>query len=337
MEIQGIRQSARGWEVSVQRKGKRKSAVCKTKAAAIARKAELEKLLLLQASSAPVSAIANSATTLGEAAALSLADRWANVKSIDAVHSYLKQVLDFLGPDTKLAAIDRQDLLAMQKHYQAQGNKNRTVNKKLGIVHSIMKDAFDDKLLHSIPKFPKKLEMRDLKERVFSKEEEALFLAYFRQSPGREEGADIFAWLLDTCARWGELQTLKKWNVDLVANRVTYEARKAKNLGSVPLTKRCQLIAQKYLARKTKNGRLFDVSYGTWKLWLKDAKAALGIEDPRLTTHCTRHTCATRLAEGNVSLAMIMQYGGWTSLKSVRRYLHIQTDALLPCVEVLEG
>jgi hypothetical protein len=38
-----------------------------------------------------------------------------------------------------------------------------------------------------------------------------------------------------------------------------------------------------------------------------------------------------------MSLAVIMTYGGWTSLKSVRRYLHVQTDALLGCIEVLEG
>ena len=82
---------------------------------------------------------------------------------------------------------------------------------------------------------------------------------------------------------------------------------------------------------------MFDVTYDTWKLWFNDAKHTLGIHDPKLTTHCTRHTCATRLAEGNMSLAIIMQYGGWTSLKSVRRYLHVQTDALLGCVEVLEG
>ena len=57
---------------------------------------------------------------------------------------------------------------------------------------------------------------------------------------------------------------------------------------------------------------MFNVTYDTWKLWFNDAKHTLGIHDPKLTT-CTRHTCATRLAEGNMSLAVIMTYGGWTS------------------------
>ena len=65
----------------------------------------------------------------------------------------------------------------------------------------------------------------------------------------------------------------------------------------------------KYRNRRLKNGRMFNVTYNTWKLWFNDAKHTLGIHDPKLTTHCTRHTCATRLAGGNMSLAVIMTYG----------------------------
>ena len=87
MEIKGIRQAARGWEVSIQRNGQRKTALCKTKAAAKVRKAELKQLLVLETSSAQVFGTFTSTITLGEAADLSLADRWANIASMDAVSS----------------------------------------------------------------------------------------------------------------------------------------------------------------------------------------------------------------------------------------------------------
>ena len=335
METKGIRQTKRGWEVSVTHKGTRKTAVCKTKGEAKARRTELLNQLLLQAaSSAPVSSAQGSVITLEAAANRSLADRWAHVKSKDAVLSYLTQVLDFLGRDTLLSAIDKDDLLSMQQFFISSGNRAGTVNKKLGIVRSIMGDAVEDRLLHGLPGFPKKLGAKALKDRVFSKEEERAFIDYFLQYPGREEGADIFCFLLDTCARWGEVAKLKTWDVDLTLNKVTFEDRKANNLGSVPLTKRAQQIGSKYQERR---GRMFDVSYDAFNRWFNEGKAVLGIDDPRLTVHCTRHTCATRLAEGNVSLAMIMTFGGWSSLKSVKRYLHVQTDALLGCVDVLEG
>ena len=98
MDIKGIRPTHRGWEVSVSHKGNRKTAVCKTKAEAKTRRAELlNQLLLQEASSARVGVTAPSTITLKEAADRSLADRWAHIKSLDAVWSYLKQVLDFLG------------------------------------------------------------------------------------------------------------------------------------------------------------------------------------------------------------------------------------------------
>jgi integrase len=335
MDIKGIRPTHRGWEVSVSHQGNRKTAVCKTKAEAKARRAELLNQLLLQhATSARVGVTVPSTITLKEAADRSLADRWAHIKSKDAVWSYLKQVLDFLGRDTLLSAIDKDDLLAMQNYFISTGNRAGTVNKKLAIVRSIFTDAIEDELVDRAPKFPKKLGSKALKDRVFSKEEEQAFIAYFRQYPGREEGADIFCFLLDSCARWGEINRLKTWDVDLQAARVTFEDRKANNLGSVPLTKRAQQIAAKYQHRR---GQMFEVSYDTFNRWFNEGKALLGITDPRLTIHCTRHTCATRLAEANVSLAQIMTFGGWSSLKSVKRYLHVQTDALLSCVSALEA
>ena len=103
----------------------------------------------------------------------------------------------------------------------------------------------------------------------------------------------------------GEVDKLKSWDVDPTANRVTLEDRKANNLGSVPSTRRAQQIAAKYQHRR---GRMFDVPYDTFNRWFNEGKALLGITHPRLTPHCTRHTRATRSAEANVSLALIMQY-----------------------------
>ena len=336
MKTKGISQTRKGWTVSVSRNGVRRTALCRTKAAALERQRELlSELYLDEPWSAPLTRIPSNAITLGDAAQRSLADRWSNVKSLDSVKSYLFQVLDFLGDDTQLAAIDRMDLAAMQKHYVNAGNAGGTVNKKLAILRSIFTDARDDKLISDIPKFPKKIATRALKDRVFSKQEEAAFIEYF-QKAGREEGADIFCFLLDTCARWGEAEKLKVWDVDFVLKKVTFEDRKANNLGSVPLTRRALAIAKKYQHRGI-GSRMFNVKYDTFKDWFNEGKQLLGITDPRLTTHCTRHTCATRLAEGNISLALIMNYGGWTSLKSVRRYLHVNVHALGACTEVLEG
>jgi len=329
----GIRRTDRGWEVSITRNGIRKTALCKTKAEAAKRRSELEKLVLLKAEQSPV-LIANK-ITLGEAARNSELDRWAHIKSGDAVRSNLKQVVEFLGKDTLLSSIDRMDLVAMQKHWLATGNRPATVNKKLALLRSIYTDATKDKLVSEIPNFPKKLAVQSIKDRVFSREEEAGFIAAFKSHPDRSEGADIFAFLLDSCARWSEIEKLKVGDVNFDRECVTFEGRKANNTGSVPLTRRALQIARKY-STGSQNSPLFSVKYDCMKSWFNFAKASLGITDPRLTLHSTRHTCATRLSEANCSLSLIMRYGGWTSYKSVIRYQHVQTDALLQCVDVLQ-
>ena len=89
--------------------------------------------------------------------------------------SYLKQVLDFCR-DTLLSAIDKDDLLAMQKYFISTGNRAGTVNKKLAL--SGITDAMEDELVNQVPKFPKKLGSKALKDRVFSKQEEQAFNAY---------------------------------------------------------------------------------------------------------------------------------------------------------------
>ena len=158
MDTKGIRATKRGYEVSVSHQGNRKTAVCKTKAEAKARRAELLNQLLLQsASSARVGHAAPSTITLKEAADRSLADRWKHVKSLNSVTSYLTQVMDFLGRDTLMASIDKDDLLAMQNYFISTGNRAGTVNKKLAIVRSLFTDAIDDELVDRAPKFPKKL------------------------------------------------------------------------------------------------------------------------------------------------------------------------------------
>ena len=334
-KTKGISQTKKGWNVSVSRDGVRRTALCRTKAAALQRQRELmAELYSAEHSSAPMIS-RSSHLTLGQAAERSLADRWANVKSLDSVTSYLNQVLDFLGRDTPLAAIDRMDLVAMQQFYIDAGNRGGTVNKKLAILRSIFSDVIDDKLIADVPKFPRKIATRALKDRVFSKEEEAAFLEYYQQT-GRTEDADIFCFLLDTCCRWGEVEKLKIWDVDFTLKKVTFEDRKANNLGSVPLTRRALAIAKKYQHRG-KSNRLFDVKYCTMKDHFNEGKQLLGISDPRLTLHSTRHTCASRLAEANIGLPLIMTMGGWSSLKSVKRYMHINVHALGACIDVLEG
>ena len=149
----------------------------------------------------------------------------------------------------------------------------------------------------------------------------------------------MFIFALDTCARAGELRALQAHHFTLYGNNdgtVLFEDSGGKRrLTSVPLTTRAYAIAQKY--SKTE-GRIFKINAKQVIALFNEAKTALGLDHrTRLTWHCTRHTCATRLVEANESLAKIMEFGGWKTLKAVKRYLHIKVDALHSCTRALES
>ena len=336
MNTPGIRRTTKGWEVSATHEGKRKQAVCKTKGDAIAKRKELLAMLYAKADE-PQTGRPNAELTLGEAYERSMKTRWEHTVWKKEVQCYADQCIDFLGWTKRLIEVDRTDLAALQQHFIAQGNAAATINKKLGIVRALFIDALDDGLINKKAPLPKPLKESNLKDEVFSRQEEEAFTEWFRQS-GHEELADMFVFAIDTCARAGELRALQAHHFTLYGDgkgTVTFEDRKANNLGSVPLTARAYAIAQKYSRTQ---GRIWKINAKEVIRLFNQAKEALGFEHrSRLTWHCTRHTCATRLAAANVSLVMICTFGGWTSLKSVKRYLHVQTDALDPCIEALGG
>jgi len=336
MRTPGIRRTTKGWEVSASHEGQRKTAVCKTKGEATAKRRELLAMLYAKADTSTTGRL-NAELTLGEAYERSMKTRWANVVWKSEVQCYADQCMDFLGWTTRLADLDSTDMAALQQHFMAKGNAANTINKKLGIVRALFIDAKEDGLIDRKAPLPKALKEANLRDEVFSRADEQAFAEWFRQS-GHEELADMFLFAIDSCARASELRKLQAHDFNLYGDGkgvVWFEERKAGGLDSVPLTTRARAIAQKY--SKTQ-GRIWKINAKEVIRLFNEAKKALGLEHrSRLTWHCTRHTCATRLAEANVSTAMIMRFGGWTSLKSVKRYLHIQVDALDPCIAALEG
>ena len=63
------------------------------------------------------------------------------------------------------------------------------------------------------------------------------------------------------------------------------------------------------------------------------ARKAMGLEDdPWFVFRCCRHTCATRLVQANVNLAVVKEFMGHKTIETTLRYAHVNdtglTDAL---------
>ena len=327
-----VRRTPTGWLADVSVNGVRKTGLCKTKHEAVARKRELLELLLAK-DAKPVAAA--SLFSLADARQLSLEVRWHGTAGARTAAIYSQAALDHFGANTLLSEITAPAVDVWRRKLLAAGNRPATVNKKVSALRAMLADAHLRGHITSVPKLPQQLKLQNTKDRVFSDQEVRLICHAFQQL-GHPEAADLLIFLLETAARWGEAEALRGDDVDLVKNRVTFSHTKANRVRSVPLTTRAQQALQRHLPAVGSH-RVWSYSYAQYRRLLQAALDLVGIDDEAVGIHTTRHTCASKLAASGIPLHQLMTFGGWTSLASVQRYLHLHTDALSACVAALEA
>jgi integrase len=327
-----VRRTATGWLADVSVNGVRKTGLCKTKAEALARKRELLEALLAK----DASPVATQLFTVADARRLSLKVRWRDTAGERTAAIYSQAAVDHFGAHTPLSAITAPAVDAWRDRLLASGNRPSTVNKKISAVRAMLADAHLRGHIQQVPKLPQQMKLQNLKDRVFSDQEVKLICQYFQQV-GQPAAADLLVFLLETAARWGEAEALKGDDVDLVKARVTFSKTKANRVRSVPLTRRALQALEGHMPAVGAH-KVWPYTYAQFRRLFEAAKEGVGLgDDDALSIHTTRHTAASKMASAGVSLPILMQFGGWTSLASVQRYCHLSHDALAVCVVALEG
>lgn len=328
-----VRQAADGsWIADVSVAGVRKTAKCKSRRDALARKREFLELLLQR----EAKATGRAPFTLGEARELSLRVRWHGLAYARTAAIYSQEAVSYFGEDFHCCELNANLVDAWRQVLIAKGNRASTINKKVAAIRAMLSDAHLHGHLETVPTMPRQLRMINTKDRVFSDAEVAGFCSYFRRI-GEPAAADLLVFLLETACRWGEAERLQGKDVDLAKGRVTFWATKNGKPRSVPLTRRAIDALTPYVPAVPTH-RVWPYAYRRYAKLFDRAKEALGLaHEPALSIHTTRHTCASKLASRGIPLPKLMAYGGWTSLASVQRYVHLHTDALAACVNALEA
>jgi integrase len=323
-----VRRVDDGWVADVSVNGTRRTAKRRTKAEAMKARREMLELLLARTQGRP------EGITLADARALSLRIRWAGKAFERTAAIYSQAAVDHFGPVTQLDTITARQVDEWRQLLLQRGNRPATVNAKTSCLRAMLADAVLHGHLAAVPSMPRQLAKRNTKDRVFSDQEITGFCDAFRAA-GHPAAADLFVFLLESCCRWGEAEKLRGQDVDLDRQRVSFWETKANRARSIPLTRRGLDALLPHLPAVPTH-RVWGYSYRQFCWLFSRAKENLGITDEALTIHCTRHTCASKLASAGIPLHQLMLFGGWTSLQSVQRYLHLHTDALASCVAALE-
>jgi integrase len=328
-----VRKTATGWLADVSVNGVRKTGLCKTKSEALSRKRELLEALLAK-DAKPIAVL--DLFSIADARRLSLQVRWKGTAGERTAGIYSQAAVDHFGAHTPLASITAMDVDAWRDRLLAAGNRPSTCNKKVSALRAMLADAHLRGHIQQVTRLPKQMKLQNTKDRVFSDQEVKLICQWFQQV-GQPAAADLLVFLLETAARWGEAEALKGEDVDLVKGRVTFSKTKANRVRSVPLTRRALDALQGHVPAVSSH-RVWPYNYSQYRRLLQAAKEAIGLgDDAALGIHSCRHTCASKLVSNGISTVMLMQFGGWTSLASCQRYIHIGTDALSACVAALEA
>lgn len=241
----------------------------------------------------------------------------------------------FFGADRRLDDITMEDVDDYISHLRRQGNSEATINRKLSALSKMYTVALERN------KCTKKLPLPRLREaqhriRFISKAEETRLISIMNNK-GYYDHADAALILLYTGFRTSELWKLDCKDIDLDKKIILLWKTKNGRPRSVPIVD----IIYPIIERKYKDvggvGRLFPKSNNSWfrNGWDR-AREIMGLsDDPQFVPHILRHTCATRLSQHGVSLPIIKDWLGHTSIATTSRYAHFNPQDLFRAGELL--
>lgn len=128
--------------------------------------------------------------------------------------------------------------------------------------------------------------------------------------------------LLATGARWGEVYQLKAENI--IGNRVMFTLTKNGDRRIVPVSDEVINVV-----KNRESGRLFRVSYKTFRLKMKEAKPNL---PDGQAAHALRHTFATHFMMKGGNIIALQRILGHADVSQTMVYAHFAPDYLMDAV-----
>lgn len=278
--------------------------------------------------------------TLGEAVKRTTASRWAGTPGESTAVFNAGQAVTYFGAGCSVGDITTARLDEYADWLAARGNSGATVNRKMAALSAVLRTAMDRGHLSRMPKLPRSRESSG-RIRWLTDAEEVALLSLLEQWSYPAE-VRLVAFLVDTGCRLGEALRLEWRDVNEgssppAAAQVHLWQTKSNVPRTVPLTKRAAAALQAQRKDDTAGpfkGRI--TKHGFRHIWDR-ARHHLGHgEDAQFVPHALRHTCASRLVQRGVPLAVVQAMLGHTVIQTTMRYAHLAPANLAAAVAALE-
>jgi integrase len=273
-------------------------------------------------------------------------------KQQDQVKSFYADLKEYFGDDKRLSTFTEEDIDAFKVFVAkkiAERPKNMTgtvsnnsINKRLGVLRSIMKYALSKRLLSNDQLINPDARVKNMgivdlprgqskRKPAFTDAEQETLLQVILKC-GDQEWHDLWAWAFDSGMRHdGELDSFTIDNVDFGRKTITFWRPKTKTWSlEVPLTERqLEILARRRkIASNRKDRKVFPSTPGSrtsnWKKYI-----AMCNFNNHFTPYTTRHTYITRLAESNQSPKVVMELAGHSCIETTMTYYTKSSSKLL--------
>lgn len=257
---------------------------------------------------------------------------WNDGKSIKTHKKNSNLMMGYFGKDTLLKDIDTDWVDQWVMELEEMGNSGATINRKLACLSKVITVAEDRGVITKRPKLQRRQEGTG-RIRWLTFEEEDNLLGLFK-SWSKDDHRDLTVFLLDTGCRPSEAYRLTLRDVNFEHNLVHFWETKSKVPRSIPLTLRVQEI----LKRRTQNTlKPFPWNDSWYRNQWDRAKNLMGLgDDKQFVPYCLRHTCASRMVQKGVPLAVIKEWLGHKTISITLRYAHLCPGSLQVGLQALE-
>lgn len=267
--------------------------------------------------------------TLAYALNRSFDERWSEQRSRREKRYLIDKVIRDNGY-WPLASITYARLQDYGRELAERGEKPATRNRKMSAIHTALKDAHLRGELEVVPPFPHYTE-DNIRERYLTLDEERTLAASMdAHAPPGDDMAQymrrMVPLLLDTGLRAGEVvvEASQDLGDTLWLPHGTTKNRKGR---SVPLTPRARAALDYILASPAHAAMLrFKAEDKNKPSRIMGTRFRLACERAEIadvTLHTLRHTCASRMVQAGVSLYVVKEILGHSSITITERYAHL--------------
>jgi integrase len=267
--------------------------------------------------------------TLDRALTQTIAVRWARTRGEMVAVLNAKDVVNFLGSHTLVRDVSTSRVDALVSHLLRRGLSGATVNRKLAALSAMLRVAHERGQIIATP-FMRRQRERKGRLRWFNAAEEEAILQALREQ-GKQDIADLVVFLLDTGMRRGEAFRIRVQDVDLDRNIVHIWETKSDIPRTLPLTPRVRsvVLGRVHNTRSEKSLVWRDITIAALTYAWNQVRRNFGkSDDPDYVLHALRHTCASRLVQRGVPLAVVQHWLGHASVTTTMRYAHLSPDSL---------